>query len=76
MQDQDEEINEISESDLFDISNVKFDTKRTKDMRKIYLIAEDTEIPFNLMKYYLALKSYIFKIEQEIGIMDDINEVH
>lgn len=73
--DDDNLINEIAESDLFDISDVNFHTKRSKDMKKIYLIAEATDLPFNLMKYYLSLKNYVFQMEQEIGVMDEAPEV-
>lgn len=76
MQDYDDEIEEILESDLFDVSDVTWDTKRTKDMHKIYLIAKAEDTPFNLFKYYLALKAYVFKMEQEIGIMDEAPDVH
>lgn len=76
-EDDDEDIvNEIAESDLFDISDVKWETKRTKDRKKIYLIATAEDVPFNLLKLYLSLKAYIFQMEQEIGIMEEPPETH
>lgn len=72
----DEDIELIAEADLFDISDVTWDTRRTKDLKRIYLIAKAEDIPFNLFKYYLALKAYVFKIEQEIGVMEEDLEVH
>lgn len=73
--DDDEFVNAIAENELFDTSDVSWNVKQTKDKRKVYLIAE-SETPFNLMKMYLALKEYTFRIETEIGIMNEEPEEH
>lgn len=73
---EDEDIEMIAECELFDISDVSWNTKSTKDMKKIYLIAEAEDLPFNLMKYYLALKAYVFKMEAEIGVFEESPDVH
>lgn len=71
----DDEIEAITESDLFDVSDVTWDVKQTKNKCKIYLIAE-SDTPFNLMKFYLALKEYTFRIESELGVMSEAPEEH
>lgn len=62
MQDQDLE--------LFDISNVKFDLKQNTSKGLLVLIAQ-SEDHWNLMRYYLALRSYVLKLEAEMGIMPE-----
>ncbi len=71
----DEEIEAIAESELFDCSDVTWDVKNTRNKCKIYLIAE-SDTPFNLMKFYLALKEYTFRIENEIGVMPEAPDEH
>lgn len=60
----------LIESDLFDISDVVFDIPPTRNKCKIYLVAK-SDTPFTLMKYYLALKSYVEKIEAEMNIFEE-----
>lgn len=61
-------------AEMYDISDVKFHIKQTRSRRKVELVAE-SESDFNLFKYYLALKTYIERIEHEIGVMDGPPEV-
>jgi hypothetical protein len=70
----DEEIEELSEHELFDTSDIEIDIQRTKAMCKLYLVMK-SETPINLMRFYLRLKEYLFEIEQEIGVMDEAPEI-
>ena len=63
---------QISDNELFDISDVQIEFQRTRGMCKVYMIMK-SETPFNLLKYYLALKQYITDLENEIGILEENN---
>lgn len=71
----DEEIEELSDYELFDTSDIEIDIQRTKAMCKLYIVMK-SESPINLMRFYLRLKEYLFEIEQEIGVMSEEAEVH
>lgn len=68
----DEEPLELSDVELFDVSDVEIDVQRTKGMCKLYVVMK-SDSPINLMRFYLRLKEYLFEIEQEIGIMEESN---
>lgn len=60
---------------LFDISDIEIDVQRTKGLLKLYVVLKSEE-PINLMRFYLAMKKYIFNIETELGVMEEIGEEH
>lgn len=68
----DDEGPDLSEYELFDTSDITLDVQRTKGMCKLYVIMK-SETPINLMRFYLSLKEYLFKIETEIGVMGETN---
>lgn len=69
MYDQDEDIgDEICDAALFDVSDVKFELKQNVRKHLFTLIAS-SEDHWNLMRFYLALRAYVVKLEQEMGIM-------
>lgn len=65
----DNETPELSDWELFDTSDITFDVQRTKGLCKLYVVMK-SETPINLMRFYLALKEYLFQIEQEIGVCE------
>jgi hypothetical protein len=74
LHDDEDEEHDLSEFELFDTSDITFDVQRTKGMCKLY-VAMKSETPINLMRFYLALKEYLFQIEQEIGVMEEPPEM-
>lgn len=75
MQDEADEEIDLTELELFDISDIKIDIQRTKNSTKLYLILK-SESPINLMRFYLSIKGYVEKIENELGVMPEEPEVH
>jgi hypothetical protein len=69
------EDEELSDFELFDISDIEFDVLRSKGLCKLTVVMR-SEAPINLMRFYLSLKAYLFQIEQEIGVFDEEPEVH
>lgn len=65
----DSESLDLSEYELFDTSDITFDVQRTKGMCKLYVVMK-SETPINLMRFYLALKEYLFQLETEIGVCE------
>jgi hypothetical protein len=70
----DDEDLDLSDYELFDVSDITFDVQRLKNNTKLYLVMR-SETPINLMRFYLSLKEYVFQIEQEIGVMDEAPEI-
>ncbi len=67
---------DFADEELFNIDDVVFDIKQTKDKCKIYVIAS-SKTPFNLMKAFLAMEAYVDAVRTEIGIMaEDQLECH
>ncbi len=67
-------IRDIS-PEMYDISEVEFDMPQNKKRSQITLIASDRSgADFNLVKYYLALKEFVEKIERELDIMESSGE--
>lgn len=71
---EDEEVEDFTDAELFDTSDITFDFQRTKGNTKIYLIMK-SESPINIMRFYLAIKAYLFQMEAELGIMEEPPEV-
>lgn len=69
-----DELEELNDYEIFDTSDIKIDVQRTKGMCKLYVVMK-SETPINLMRFYLALKEYLFQMEQEIGVMDEPPEM-
>ena len=70
----------VEEEDYFDplhydISDVDFEMKQP-NRREIRLIAKASTSDFNLVKYYLALKSFVEKIEKDLDIMEEADGEH
>lgn len=65
----------VNDLGLFDVSDITLDFQQVKKLNRIYLIMKSEE-PINLMRFYLKLKEYIFQMEAEIGVMDDIGGEH
>lgn len=70
----DQEEVEAFEHEMYDASDVKFEV-RNRGRNQIVLIAK-SETDFNLLKYYLALKDYVDKIETELNIMAQAEGEH
>jgi hypothetical protein len=49
---------------------VDIQIRQSKHRREIYLIVKSESKDFNLLKFYLALRQYVDKIEAEIGILE------
>lgn len=69
---QDETDLDITDHELFDTSDITFDVQRLKGMCRLHIVMK-SETPINLMRFYLSLKEYLFKIENEIGVMEENN---
>lgn len=63
------------DSDLFDISDVTVEFRPTRNRRQVSLLLK-SETDFNLMKYYLSLKTHLEQLETEIGIMNEHPREH
>lgn len=77
MDDSDEFRNGAEEqyfAELCDISDVRFSMQPNKNRCRVVLVAE-SDTDFNLMKFYLALKAYVERIESEIGVMTENGEI-
>ncbi len=66
---------EIFAAELFDTSDVTFTIKDGRSRNEVTLIARcDTTL--NLVKYTLALREFLEKIELELGIMEAAEGEH
>jgi hypothetical protein len=80
-QDDDEKIElDLGEEDFhysaeFDISDIRFDRASNKTRTRLDLIMK-ADHPLNVMRVYLALRAYVFKIEQEMGIFEEDEGEH
>lgn len=80
MQDDDRSDLDLSEEDWhyspeFDISDIRFSKVPYKARTRLDLIIK-SESPLNVMRVYLALKAYVFKIEQEMAIFEEDGGIH
>ncbi len=57
-------------AELYDTSDVSWEMRQPRGRKEIWLFAKAPS-GFNLIKFYLALKEYVEKIEQEIGVLED-----
>lgn len=57
----------ITDAELFDPSDVEIDFTKSKNIKEITLVMK-SQTPFNLIKFYLALKDYVEGMEDELGI--------
>ncbi len=67
---------DFTDAELFDISDIEIDFQRTKGCCKVYMILS-SQTPINLLRFYLAVKGYVEKMEAEIGIItneEDLKE--
>lgn len=55
--------------ELFDTKDVHIDFSKSKNINEITLVLT-ADAPFNLMKFYLALKDYVQKMEDEMGVLE------
>jgi hypothetical protein len=60
----------MDERELFDVNDVVFDIKQNTRKGLLILIAH-SDAHWTLMRYYLAFKLYVCKLEQEMGIMEE-----
>lgn len=60
--------------EMYNTSDVKFTMKDGRRRNEVVLVAK-SETDFNLLKYYLALKSFTEKIERELDIMEEAEEL-
>jgi hypothetical protein len=58
-----------SAAEIYDISDVKHSLGQTKSRKEIW-IRFSSESDFNLMRFYLCLRSYVDKMEIEMGIQE------
>lgn len=63
------------DSQEFDISDIRFHKSSNIDRTRFDLILR-ADSPLNVMRIYLAMKAYIFKIEQELNIGEEHFEEH
>jgi hypothetical protein len=70
----DDEFEDLS-PELFNISDIRWDVKNYRKGCEVHLIAK-SDSNINLMRYYLALKFYIEKMEHEIGIVTEFGEIN
>jgi hypothetical protein len=70
----DEDFEDLS-LEHFNISDIRWDVKNFRRGKEVHLIAR-SDSNINLMRYYLALKNYIEKMEHEIGIMEEFGEIN
>lgn len=70
-----DEDKEHFDATLYDSSDVTFEMKQPH-RREIRLIAKASVADFNLVKYYLALKAFVEKIEKELDIMEQADGEH
>lgn len=61
---------QIIDVELFDISDIEITFQRTRGSCKVYMILE-SQTPIGLMRFYLALKEYITKIENELNVSEE-----
>lgn len=71
--DEDDEI-DLKDFELFDISDITYDMFTSKN-RKKFSITAVSERDFNLMRIYLWLKATTERLEQELGIMEELPEI-
>jgi hypothetical protein len=62
-------------AEMYDTSDVKFSIKDGRRRNEVTLVAK-AETDFNLVKFYLALKEFVEKIERELNIMDEAEGDH
>lgn len=74
--DEDDELAEPYFAELCDISDVTYDMIPRKSRREVLLMIKAKERDFNLMKFYLALKAYTEKVEEELGVMAEAEGEH
>jgi len=68
-------VRDVNDNELFDTSDIEIDVQRTKGMCKLYVVMK-SDTPINLMRFYLALKEYLYGIELEIGVCESDPETH
>lgn len=66
---------EVFDAELYDTSDVKVDLKN-RSRREIALVFKASTADFNLIKFYLALRDYVDKIERELNIMEAADGDH
>lgn len=69
-----DEVDEPYFAEMCDISDVTITMPPNRKRNRVVLVIE-SETDFNLMKFYLSLKSYVEKIETEIGIMVETGDM-
>lgn len=69
MSDEDDAIEEISESNLFDVSSIKHSVWLSKDRKKCVITLEDID-PLNQMKIYLWLSAKNVQLGTDLGIYE------
>lgn len=62
-------------AEMFDTSDVVFEMPYRKKRNEVYLVAKSNS-DFNLVKYYLALKDFVQKIEDDLNIMETAEGEH
>lgn len=67
------EIEDFS-PELYNTSDVVFTMKDGRRRNEVVLIAT-ADSSFNLIKYYLSLKAFVEKIERELEIMEEADEI-
>lgn len=76
MQDDDEfDLEELSEYELFDISNAKVSYSRSKDQRRVSALIRD-EHAICEMKLYLILTKECRLLEYRLGIHAEVDVSH
>jgi hypothetical protein len=63
------------EADMYDTSDVVFSIKENKRRTEVTLVAT-SKTNFNLLKYCLALRDFVDKVERELNIMSDHDRMH
>jgi hypothetical protein len=65
----------IFHPELYDTSDVTFEMKEGRKRNEITLVAK-SDSDFNLVKFYLSLKEFVEKIENELNIMEAADGEH
>lgn len=59
-----------------DISDINITALRNKGLTRIDIVLKsDSGQSIDIMRWYLSLKAYVFKIEQELGVMEEPPEM-